>query len=109
MEIIIRRYEHYNSALGKYINSKKEYDYEMKSRGFVPYEKGCQMAESKEKESKWIPSKDLRDKINYIKNKCDDKGNIRHPAELVSLYKQSGISFNPKFVPKEKEGGFDAA
>jgi len=44
--IIVKKYEHFNRAMGKYITSKKHYEKEMAAGGFVPFEKGEQMAES---------------------------------------------------------------
>lgn len=101
--IIVKNYQHYNRALGKYINSKREYDYEMKSRGFVPYEEGCAMAEAKEKEKKWKPSEKLVNMIKNAKDLADKKGNIvlgKHP-KLVDAMKKQGVSFDlPDWLPQ---------
>lgn len=109
MEIIVKRYEHYNRSFGKYIRNKQEYDYEMKSRGFVPYEKGCQLAESKEKVMKWVPSKDCVDMVKATLTMGDSKGNFKPTSQMLDAMKQKGISFNlPKNMPKEinPQGGF---
>lgn len=110
MEIIVRKgfQAHYNSALDKVIHTRQEYDREMKSRGFVTFEKGQQLAESAKVTKTWTPSKDLTDKLRYIKNRCDSKGNIKHPNDLAPLYKESKIATKlPDWCPKHyTEGGY---
>jgi len=109
MEIIIKNYNHYNRALGKYIGSKREYDYEMKSRGFIPYEKGRQLAESKEKVSQWIPSKDCVEMVKATLTMKDSKGNFKPTSQMLNKMKEKKISLEmPKHLPKEfkTEGGF---
>lgn len=99
MEIIVKKWEHHNRALGKYISSKKQYYEELKKGGFVSYEEGQRLAESKERIKKWTPSKDLIDKINYLKLKADSKGNIRHPEDLRNFY--TGMKTElPDWLPK---------
>lgn len=100
MEIIVKKYEHYNRALGKYIKSKRHYYTELDKGGYIPYEKAQQIAESK-RNKEWKPSKELVQKLNYIKTcKCDKKGNIKHPKDLVGLYQKSGMKMNvPDWCP----------
>lgn len=108
--IIVKNYTHFNRALGKFIRNKSEYDYEMKSRGFVPYEEGCQLADNKNKEKQWKPSDKVINMIKNTKDLADKKGNIvlgQHP-KLVDAMKKQGISFEmPDWLPKhyQEKGG----
>lgn len=113
MNIIVKNYSHYNRALGKYIRTKQEYDYEMKSRGFVSFEEGQRLAESKNKEKKWVPSEKCIGVVSAITQMGDKKGNIvlgNHPR-LVKAMEQGGVKFTlPDWCPKHyREGGFNAS
>jgi hypothetical protein len=106
MEIIVKRYEHYNSALGKYIRTKQEYDYEMKTRGFISQEQGNRLAESKKKEMTWVPSKDVVNMLREIKTQKDKDGNFKPSTRMQEGMKKLGMGKEPKFMPKGLEGGF---
>ena len=110
MEIIVKKYEHYNRVLGKYISSKKQYFDELKRRGLVTYEEGCRLAESK-KTATWIPSKDCIDMGRELMQKGDGQKKIilgQHPR-LVEGMKKLGLSFKvPNDLPTDK-GGFEDA
>jgi hypothetical protein len=102
--IIIRRYEHYNRALGKYISCRKQYDEEMKKGGFVSYEKGCELAE-KAKENLHKDYKELSPKaLGIIKSArlmSDSKGNIKPSDKLIDGMKEVGVRFDvPDWLPK---------
>jgi hypothetical protein len=110
MEIIVKKgYAHYNRALGKYIHNRREYFDTLKRNGFVPFEEGCRLAESKKKEATWIPSKDciaMGRELMQKKNKEIILG--QHPR-LVEGMKKLGMKFQaPKDLPIDK-GGFSAA
>ena len=57
MEIIVRKWEHYNRSFknwdhptkGKWINSKKEYMNAMAQEGMMPYEQAREVASNREK------------------------------------------------------------
>ncbi len=108
--IIVRNYEHVNRALpnwdtpnGKYISSKKQYEEELAKGNFVPFK------EVPSKESKWVPSADLKKTLYQVKEMGDSKGNIKPTEKLVKKMKKMGISFTPKFMTNDLKGGIDAA
>jgi len=111
--IIVKKYEHYNRALGTHIKSKRHYDYVMKSRGFVSAEEGHRLAEKRNKDKKWKPSKECISVIQAIKCVADKKGNIvlgRHP-KIVEAMEKKGMSFDTSKLPKDlpKVGGIKDA
>lgn len=110
MEIIIKRWEHYNRELGKYISTKKQYYNELKRQGFVPFEEGCRLVEKKQKESKWIPSKDCTDMMREVLDKKDKNITLAHYPKLVEGMRKLGVRFElPDWCPKyyQEKGGFD--
>jgi len=100
--IIIKKYEHVNSSLGnwdtpkgKYIKSRQHYNDVLRRQGFLPYDKACQLAEKKQSEVKWIPSKDCVDMIKAAKELGNKDGSItlgQHP-KLVDAMKSKGMRF----------------
>ena len=107
MEIIVKRWEHYNRELGKYISTKKQYFDELKKRGLVTFEEGCQLAEAKQKESKWIPSKDCTNMMREVLDKKDKNIVLGQHPRLVEGMKKLGVKFElPDWLPKHySEGG----
>lgn len=107
--IIIKNYEHYNRAMGKYISNKRQYDYEMKKGGYVSLDEGRQLAENHEKEKQWKPSEKCINVIQGIKNASKD-GKIvlgNHP-KIVKAMEDSGMTFKlPDWLPKhyQDKGG----
>jgi len=100
--IIIKKYEHYNRAMGKYIRSKSHYKEEMAKGGFISAEEGHRVAEANQKQKKWKPSGECIGVIKAIKNAADKKGNIvlgKHP-KIVRAMKERGMSFDMSKVPK---------
>ena len=97
MDIIVKKgYDHYNRALGKHIRNKRQYNDELKRRGMVSFEEGCRLAESKRKESKWIPSKDCIDMLRDIKHVSGNKDTIvlgQYP-KIVEKLKEKGMQFD---------------
>ena len=109
MEIIVKNYQHYNRTLGKYISTKRQYFDELKRRGLVTYEEGCKLAQEKQKESKWIPSKDCVDVMKTLYDTPDRKKTIRlmdYP-KIVEKMKEKGVSFDMDKLPKYYQGGFN--
>jgi len=112
MEIIVKKWEHYNRALGKHIRSKKHYIEEMKKGGFVSYDEGCRLAEKSKSENR-KEYKGLSPKAEAIvksaqlvmnkKRKIDDR--MREGMEEV------GVRFElPDWCPQhyKDKGGFSA-
>lgn len=110
LTIIVKKYEHWNKSFpnwdhpykGKWIGSKEQYDKEMVKGGFVPFR------ETNPKESQWIPSADLKRKLNQVMSMGDKKGNIEVTDGYVKMLKDSGMKLVKKDLPVEK-GGFDAS
>ena len=114
MEIIIKRYEHFNRSFknwdtskGKYISSKKQYEEEMKRGGFVDYEKGSRIAEQnniKNFDYKGL-SPEAENVIKAARLISDNKGNIKPSDRLIDGMKQVGVKFNiPDWCPKHYLG-----
>jgi hypothetical protein len=103
--IIVKNYEHINRSFdgwdtprGKYISSKKQYMEEMAKGGYKPYD-----GSGSPQQKKWKPSEDLHKALAEVKSMADKKGNINIATNgrLVEKMKSMGMSFNPKFMPKE--------
>jgi hypothetical protein len=111
--IIVRNYQHYNSALGKYINSRKEYEREMAKGGFVPFDKAEQMAEqARERNCKKYDglSEKTMKFMHQVKDTADKKGNIRISDRYIKGLKEHGVKVDCQYdkLPKSyQQGGFD--
>ena len=109
--IIVKNYEHYSNAFGKYISSKKQYDYEMKKGGYVPYEQGCDMAKSAKIRKDYIPSKKAIEIVNTaIDMQRQGRGKENMPSTMRKGIEALGMSFNKKHLPshyKREGGGFE--
>ena len=100
--IIVKRYDHYNRALGMYIRNKYQYHDELKKRGLVSFEEGQRLADKKEKVKKWKPSMDLRHQIRAMKTVADKNGNVTlaHVPKVVEVMKKNGMTFDMSKLPK---------
>lgn len=118
MYVIVKKYEHVNSALpnwdtprGKYISTKKKYYDELKRTGMIPYEEAKRILDNKEKEKKWIPSADCHKLVDHILHSGNKKKEIilsQHP-KVVDEMKKRGMSFEiPDYVKGKTQGGFNA-
>lgn len=106
--IIVKNYEHYSHAMGKHISSKRQYDNEMAKGGYVPYEKGQQLAEQararNHKNYDGLSEKTMRF-LHEVKGMADKKGNIKVSDRFVEGLKEHGVKIGRE-VPKSREGGF---
>lgn len=76
MQIIVKNYSHYNSALGTYVKSKDHYDTLMKKGNYIPYEQSID--ENKNNGNKpYITSKKALEIIKAAKCSKDKEGNVR--------------------------------
>ena len=112
MHIIVKKYEHFNRAMGKYIRSKKHYYEEMAKGGYVPSDEGHSLAAAKSKEQKWKPSDKCIDVCREAMTMGDRDGNITlaHHPRLVREMEKTGMTFKlPDWLPKHyqdiKAGG----
>ena len=103
VEIITKKYEHFNRPMNIHISSRRQYEYEMKKRGFVSLEEGKCLADKHNVDKKWKPSQECIDVIQAIKSAADKKGNIvlaQHP-KIIKAMKDKGMSFDTKKLPKD--------
>lgn len=85
MDIIIKKgfERHWNRAFDKkpiWIDSKKQYDYEMKKRGMIPYDPDRQEAP---KRKAYKVSEETREIAKAIKEQSDKKGNLNPSGKLM--------------------------
>ena len=118
MEIIIKKWEHYNRSFkdwdtpqGKYIKNKDHYESELKKSGMVSVDKAGQVTEAPRKEYKL--SKKAVDIINAAKNssrngkvKLSDNA-IKAMVEIGAISKK--IPSYMKLPNHYEKGGFDVS
>ena len=104
--IIVKKYEHYNRALGKHITSKKQYENEMQRQGMVSADKGNEMA-AKTRESRRKEYKPDKDTLQFVNSLHGDKnGKIQLSGRQLEFMKKKGVSLErPKDRPLE--GGWE--
>ena len=93
--IIIRKYEGYNRAMGKYIKSKRHYEEEMRKGGYVTEEKGRQMAEKRQHElrQEYKLTKKAQSVIENAKNHIRKDGLVHPSDKLIEGMKEVGINY----------------
>lgn len=111
--IIVRNYEHYNKAIGKYITSKRHYEQEMAKGGFVPFEKAEQMAENARSHmhKPYVLSEKTKKFLGEIKMLADRKGNIKPSDNFIKGLQEHGVKVDCQYdkLPKAyRQGGFNA-
>jgi hypothetical protein len=101
--IIIKDFEHFNKSFrawntpkGKYIRNKKEYIDTMKRQGMIPHEQAQEIAKKKQILRPYVPSKNLRDLANSIKDRADKKGNVKLSDRQIDAMKEMGMNFDKK-------------
>lgn len=114
VNVIVKKYEHFNHALNKYIGSKRQYDYEMKSRGFVSQEEGNRLAEQcpLNRRKPYVISKKALDIIKAAKSSADRKGRVRLGDRTIEAMKEIGAvkKWDLDRLPKNYlKGGFENA
>ncbi len=87
--IIVKKYEHYNRSLGKYISSKAQYNEEMARGGYITQDKADAIAEKKQAERNrpYIASKELRELTTAVAETADSKGRIRPGGRAIEKFK----------------------
>ena len=111
--IIVKRYEHFNRAMGKYIRSREHYEREMAKGGYVPFEKAEQMAETarakNRQEYKGLSEKTMKF-LGEVKQQADKHGNIKPSQRFIEGLKDNGVKVDCQFdkLPKSYQGGFGA-
>ena len=112
LNVIVKNYSHYNSSMGKYIRSKREYLNEMAKGKYVDYDVACQIAEKarSNREKPFELSKKAREVIESARNSSDRKGKTHLSNRLVEGMKEVGVNFYNSNIPKHyriDSGGFD--
>lgn len=112
--IIVKKYEGYNRAMGKYITSREHYEKEMVKGGYVPFEKAAAIAEKTKQEQRKEYnglSKQAMEVCKAARDQADKKGNLKPSSRLIDGMKQAGVCFDLSKLPKEpkNKGGFDAS
>ena len=111
--IIVKKYEHFNRSLGKYISSKSDYEKEMAIQGYIPFEKAEVLAErartEQRKDYKGL-SKQAMEVCMAAKDQADKKGNLKASSRLIDGMKKTGVCFDLDKLPKAYRdvGGFNA-
>jgi len=104
--IVVKNYEGFNRAMGKYITSKKHYQDEMRKGGYCTFEKAEELA-SKARRENHKPYEGLSDKARGIINtvKQQDKKNFKLSDRTIDAMKELGVRFERQELPNDK-GGF---
>lgn len=81
MQIIVKNWGHYNSALGTYVKSKDHYDTLMKKGGYVSYEEQNDRCKNNGNKP-LILSKDAEEVIKAAKLRRNAKGEVKLDGKL---------------------------
>ena len=82
---------HYNSALGEYVSTKKDYLDKMKKGGYEPYKAGA--AEKVNTRKEYKPSDTARGLINTIQKATGKDGKVRLGGCAIDAMKKHGVVF----------------
>ena len=103
--IIIKKYDHYNRALGTHITSRSHYEKEMKRQGCEPYNgRAAQPKDNKYKPSKWareVTSAAAR----QMSNGGQISGSLKHEI-VTKLNAKDPKSLDPRIRNNGKGGTF---
>ena len=90
--IHVKNYSHFNRSMGKYINSKKQYQEEMRKGGYVPYDEGCQQAELSEKKlrKEYQLSKRAENIIRGVQSVAGRDGKVKLSDRMIDEMKDFG-------------------
>ena len=104
--IIIRNYEHWNTALpnwdspkGKYIRSKAHYEQELAKAGMVSFDQAEKNKVDSHKPYKEM-SREAMEVCKAAKDIADKKGNLRIGTRLQKGMEKVGVSFDMDKLPK---------
>ena len=94
--IIVKNYEHFNTALpnwntpkGVYIKTKDQYDRAMKAAGMVSYEIMQQRVEAnKNKRKDYVPSEKALAIMRHAMDNADKKGNVKLSGRAIEGLKE---------------------
>lgn len=81
MQIIVKTWGHYNSALGTYVKNKDHYDTLMKKGGYISYEEQCDRTKNNGNKP-LVLSKEAGDVIRAVKLKSNSNGEVKLDGKL---------------------------
>lgn len=107
--IIIRNYDHYNTAMGKHIKNRRQYYTEMDKGGYVSQEEGERIAQKARENSakNYELSSKARELINCAKDVADKKGNIKLGDNLINGMKEVGVKFDAPVPGPDAQGFYE--
>lgn len=110
MEIIVKKYDHFNRTLNKHITSKKQYKEEMRKQGYVSWEEGERLAKKarEEAQKKYQISEKALGVIKSAKQMSRD-GKIKCGDRLIEGMREVGVRFDKTPQIIVEKGGFDAS
>lgn len=89
MQIIVRKYEHYNRALGTHVKSKDHYESLMKQGNYIPYEEQQDRVKDNGKKPFELSQKGW-DIIKAAKNSKDKHGRVKLSDRTIDAMKEIG-------------------
>ena len=109
--IIVKRYQHFNRSLNKWIGSRKQYEQEMIKGGYVDFDKAEQLSEAVRQRNtkKYDGLSDKTMKFIYqVKDMANKDGTIPVTDRYVQGLKDNGVRLD--VLPKHyrvDQGGFE--
>lgn len=112
--IIVKNFEHYNRAMGKYISSQRHYEEEMKKGGYVKMEDAISVSNKVKRDQKrdYSLSEKARGIIETVKSSADKKGNVhlsdRTIKAMIDIKAINKIPEYMKLPSHYEDGGFSS-
>lgn len=89
MQIIVKKYEHFNRALDTHVRSKDHYDKLMKQGNYISYEENQERTKNNGNKN-YILSEKGWDIIKSAKNSKDSKGRVKLSDRTIDAMKEIG-------------------
>ena len=110
--IIIRKYEHYNHAMGKHITSKAHYEKEMAKGGYIPFDQAQAIADKRKAELHKDYKGLSKEAIEVCKSAYDSgnrkTGELKCGDRLIEGMQKVGVRFDRVGeTPNTTQGGFN--
>lgn len=86
MNIIVKKYAHFNRSMGCYVSSRADYEKKMREGDYIDYDKATELAaKAKAARTKKYDglSSDYLSICNEAKARADRKGNFKAPDGLI--------------------------
>jgi hypothetical protein len=108
--IIIKKYDGYNRALGCHITSKSHYEKVMHQKGMCSFDEGMKLVEKANKDRIKPydkPSEKAMDIIRTARLVGDKNGKIKCSENMIRAMEEVGLNFKKQDLPENsKQGGF---